>query len=253
MTKPIKYILEEKFLVTSADNDFKGNLRVSSLVNMFIQIAWHHAEELGLGINYLHQNHLAWVLSKLYLKIDSLPQWNDTLKLVTWPKGIHRLFYLRDLEVFNDAGHRIACATTEWLLIDTKTKMQKLQGPEEEIFSKNKDNHAIDGLVEDLSPLAVNSTSYLLKTSYSDIDLNRHLTTTRYIDWMFDTFNMDYHKMYQCNEVILNFIREVPYGVEVSANRISHSDKNCHEFEFTRKDEKQVLFRGRLQFKDSEG
>jgi medium-chain acyl-[acyl-carrier-protein] hydrolase len=252
MTNSSIYILEEEFLVTSAETDFKHCLRVSSLVNMFIQIAWHHAEELGFGIKYLHQNNLAWVLSRFHLKIDSLPHWNETLRLVTWPKGIHRLKYLRDLEVFNNTGNRIAYATSEWLLIDMKTKRPKLQGPDTEIFSKNKDKHAIENLIESLNPLTEDSTSILLKAYYSDIDLNQHLTTTRYIDWMFDTFELDFHKKYQCNEIILNFIREIPYGLDVLQNRLSESYKNIHKFEFVKNTDRQILFRGKIQFKDIE-
>jgi medium-chain acyl-[acyl-carrier-protein] hydrolase len=250
MTKPIKYILEEEFLVTSADTDFTLNLRVSSLVNMFIQIAWHHAEELGFGIKYLHQNNLAWVLSKLHLKIYSLPQWNDPIRLITWPKGIHRLFYLRDLEVFNKSGQLIACATSEWLLIDIKTKRPKLQGPDEEIFNKNRDKHAIEALTENLDPLKGDKNNFLLKAAYSDIDLNQHLTTTRYVDWMFDTFDMGFHKKHKCSSIILNFIREIPDGIDVSVNRISNFDKNCHDFEFIKNEDGQILFLGRLLFND---
>jgi medium-chain acyl-[acyl-carrier-protein] hydrolase len=250
MTQSIKYILEEEFLVTSAETDFKRKLKVSSLVNMYIQIAWHHAEELGFGIKYLHENNLAWVLSRLHLKINSLPEWNDTLKLITWPKGIHRLFYLRDLEVFNNSGNLIATATSEWLLIDTKTKRPKLQGPDEEIFSKNKDKHAIETLIKNLDPLSENSESFDLKPRYSDIDLNHHLTTTRYIDLMFDKFDLDFHTKNQCDELILNFMREITWSMEVSANCSSDPERNYHEFEFNNNNHKQILFRGNVQFKD---
>jgi medium-chain acyl-[acyl-carrier-protein] hydrolase len=252
MSKPIRSIFEEEFLVTSADSDFTHKLRVSSIVNMFIQIAWHHAEELGFGIKYLHQNNLAWVLSKLHLKINSLPHWNDPLKLITWPKGINRLYYLRDLEVFNKSGQLIACATSDWLLIDTKSKRPKLQGPDEAIFNLNKDKHAIEALTENLVPLAGYKNYYPLKAAYSDIDFNQHLTTTSYIDWMLNTFDMDYLLKYQCIELILNFIREIPYGIEVSVNRVSNFDKNIHDFEFIKHDGGQLLFLGRMLFNDAE-
>jgi medium-chain acyl-[acyl-carrier-protein] hydrolase len=252
MSKTIKHILEEDFLVTSADTDFARKLRISSLINMYIQIAWHHAEELGFGISYLHQNNLAWVLSKLHLKIDAYPEWNDTLKLVTWPKGINRLFYLRDLEVNTKSGKQVARATSEWLIIDTKTKRPKLKGPDNDVFNKNKDKHAIASLVENIDTLTGNFELFPLKISYSDIDLNQHLTTTRYIDWMFDTFEMDMHEKFHCTEVVLNFMREIPYGIEVSAKRNSCPDKNCHNFEIIKNNTEQTLFRGKIHFKSIE-
>jgi len=226
MTDEIKYILEEEFRVTSADTDFKRKLSVSSLTNMFIQIAWHHAEELGLGVEYLHKHGLAWVLLRLHLKIEELPEWNETLRLVTWPKGIRRLFYLRDFEVFGPKGNRIAYATSEWLLIDIFSKRPKLQAPDHEIFNMNKDRHAINSEIETLIAPEGCSGTFGFKIFYSDIDLNQHLTTTRYIDHVFNAFDMDFHKTHQCKEIILNFNHEISYGEEIKVTRIRFNEEN---------------------------
>jgi medium-chain acyl-[acyl-carrier-protein] hydrolase len=232
MPENIRYIWEEDFLVTSADTDFSRKLSISALTNMFIQIAWHHAEELGFGVKYLHENGLAWVLSRFHLKIESLPEWNDTVKMVTWPKGIRRLFYLRDLEIYDKQGNQIGLATSEWLLIDVKSKRPKLQGPDEGIFNKNKDKHAINTEVKNLSSPENIPQLLVSKPKYSDIDLNQHLTTTRYIEWMFDTFDMDFHNNYQCVEMILNFNREISFGEEVSINRLITNQNNQYFFCF---------------------
>jgi medium-chain acyl-[acyl-carrier-protein] hydrolase len=250
MKQPIKYILEEDFCVSSAETDFNYELKVSSLVNMFIQIAWRHAEELGFGIDYLHKNNLAWVLSKLHFKIETFPKWSDSIKLVTWPKGINRLFYLRDMEIYDKNGYCISYSTSEWLLIDTKSKRPKLQSSHEELFVKNKDKHAIGYQIENLKPLIGNASNFSFKAQYSDIDLNQHLTTTRYIDWMFDTFEMEFFKKNLCSEMVINFIREVPFGTEVSVYRVSFPEINCHEFEFVENASKHVLFRGKLYFRE---
>jgi hypothetical protein len=66
---------------------------------------------------------------------------------------------------------------------------------------------------------------------------------------MFDTFNMEFHNKAKCNELILNFIREIPYGEAVSIIKISDSENESYEFAFVKNDEKQILFRGRLIFK----
>lgn len=226
MTDEIKYILEEEFRVTSADTDFKRQLSVSSLTNMFIQIAWHHAEELGLGSGYLHKNNLAWVLSRLHIKIDCLPYWNETVKLITWPKGIRRLFYLRDLEVYNAQNQLIAYATSEWLLIDINSKRPKIQSPNNPIFDKNKDKHAINSEIETLTTPERETEVYNFTVQYSDIDLNQHLTTTRYIDQVFNTFDMDFHQVHQCKEMILNFNHEISFADDIKVAKIKPAEEN---------------------------
>lgn len=227
-----QYILEEEFKITSADTDFTRKLSVSALTNMFIQIAWHHAEELGFGVDYLHQNGLAWVLSRFHLKIDALPGWNNAIRLVTWPKGIRRLFYLRDLEVFDQQSNRIAYATSEWLLIDIKSKRPKLQDPDEAIFNKNKDKHAINTEVENLKFPNEPANKFHNQPLFSDIDLNQHLTTTRYIEWMFNTFDLDFHKNHQCKELVMNFNREISFGEEIIINRLELKENESFFFSF---------------------
>jgi len=247
MTENKQYILEEEFRITSADTDFTRKLSVSALTNIFIQIAWHHAEEIGFGIDYLHQNGLAWVLARFHLKIESLPNWNDTVRLVTWPKGIRRLFYLRDLEVFNQQGQRISYATSEWLLIDIKSKRPKLQGPDEAIFNKNKDKHAINTEVENLKSPDGPSDTFNNRPHYSDIDLNQHLTTTSYIDWMFDTFDLEFLQKFECKELVVNFIREISFGENISIDRFELEENNSYFF-ILQGDCDQANFKGIIKF-----
>ena len=101
------YIFENTFEATSRDADFSCNLRVGSLVNFFIQIAWKHAESLGWGLHDLSKHGFHWVLSRLKLEIDKIPVWPCELTIKTWPKGMNRLFYVRDAEIFNEAGEKI--------------------------------------------------------------------------------------------------------------------------------------------------
>lgn len=248
MQKNTPFIIEESMQVTSADTDFTKTLRSSSLINMLIQIAWHHAEKLGFGMEFLHTNGLVWMLSRMHLKINSKPFWNSHLQLQTWPKGIHRLFYLRDFEVSDKLNQTIAKATSEWLIIDLKTKRPKLYQPENNIFQENKNKHAIENNVPNLKTPSSEFAIYNNRVVYSDIDLNNHLTTVRYVDWMMDTFELEYLEKSLCEDIVINFIREVPFGTEVIIKRFELSPNKKYSFEFLSNDMTQIYFRGQLQF-----
>lgn len=248
MRKNTSLILEESTLVTSADTDFTKTLRSSSLVNMLIQIAWHHAEMLGFGMEFLHEHGLVWMLSRMHIKINCKPFWNSRLQLSTWPKGIHRLFYLRDFDVYDTSDQLVARATSEWLIIDIKARRPKLYQPENNIFQENKDKHAIETLVPNLKSLGSDFEAFNNKVFYSDIDLNNHLTTTRYIDWMMDTFDLEFLEKSICADLVINFIREVPFDTKVVIKRFKLSPNQNFLFEFQSTDEKQIFFRGQLHF-----
>ena len=246
-------ILHESALITSSDTDFTRNLKLSALVNMHIQIAWHHAEQLGFGFEFLHANDLIWMLSRFHLIIEAYPQWNEHLHLSTWPKGIRRLFYLRDFSTADESGNPVSKATSEWLIINRRAKRPKLYNPDNNIFRENLEKHAINGEVPVLTFDGKNKAEYSNKVVYSDIDLNQHLTTTRYIDWMMDCFEIDYFNNKYCNELVLNFIREIPFGEHAVIKKAELTDQpNRYVFEFTSTDGKTVFFRGLLGFAKKE-
>lgn len=241
-----KTILEEHFLVSSADVDFTRTLRLSSLTNFLIQAAWKHAEILGFGMDFLHSNQLVWVLSRLQIKLYNRPYWNNGIKVITWPKGIHRLFYLRDMEVQDNDGNCIAKATTQWLIVNMPTKRPKLYNPESNIFNENLDKHAIDNI--DLSVATPEGIyqEFNFSPRYSDIDLNQHLTTTSYIDWMMNSFEMEELKELSVKELKLNFLKEIPYGTAVKIQRKHTQKEKCYYFNYCSEDEKLKFFEAEL-------
>jgi medium-chain acyl-[acyl-carrier-protein] hydrolase len=238
-------VLNEEYLVTSADVDHTRKLKVSALVNMFIQIAWHHAEKLGFGTDFLHERGMVWVLSRLQLKLGWQSSWNEIIHASTWPKGIRRLFYLRDLLFTNQNGEEIVRGTSEWLMIDINARRPKLYQPENNVFKQNLDKHALAGEVEALEMPVSEPEIFERRVLYSDIDLNHHLTTVRYIDFMMDTFTPDFLASQPLKEIVLNFLHEIPYGTTFRIRRYNDK-KGCNFFEFVAPSDNIVYFKGKL-------
>jgi medium-chain acyl-[acyl-carrier-protein] hydrolase len=241
-------ILSEDTLVTSADTDFTRTLKPGALVNFHIQVAWHHAQNLGFGIDFLHENALVWMLSRMHIKIYCYPHWDEYIKLQSWPKGIRRLFYLRDFRFFDQQNNIISEATSEWLIINLASRRPKLYNPDHNIFQENTGKHALEGEVPVLSTPMSEADIFANKVVYSDVDLNQHLTTTRYVDWMFDCFDLDFLKQNPYSELVLNFIKEIPYGSKVEIRRFSPVNDSNYYFEFIGPENNLVFFRGMAGF-----
>jgi medium-chain acyl-[acyl-carrier-protein] hydrolase len=244
----MQYQLRENFRISSADADFQRKLKVSSLLNMLIQIAWKHAEEMGYGVDSMNQSGLAWMLSRMHLKIITLPLWSDNIKISTWPKGIRKLFYLRDFIGFDLAGNQLIAATSEWLMIDINSRRPKLKDPENPAFRVNENRHAIDSAVAVIDPSDFDTETYIHRARYSDIDLNKHLTATRYIDMMFDCFDLGFLEKNSCKELILNFMHEITFAESFTIQKHSLQSENVYQFEFSSHDRKSIYFRGQLTF-----
>lgn len=242
-----QYIFHKEFLVTSADVDFEGKAKVSALTNFLIQAAWRHAEHLGWGVDDLHKHNLAWVLSSMKIKILGYPEWRSKIKIETWPKGIDRLFYMRDFKVFDENGNILALGTSNWILIDIERRRPKVHKLDDEAILKNQGRHAIEEKIGAVNFDGQLDSTYDYITRYSDIDINQHLTTTRYVDIMFDGYPPEYIGKNRPKGITVNFIKEVKFGQRVTMFRSTGKD-NAVKFQLLTEDQEKPCFKAELVF-----
>lgn len=244
---PEQNIFENEFLISSADADYFQTLSYSGLINFLIQSAWKHAEILGFGTEFLHQNKLFWVLSRIFITIVKKPLWNNSLTVRTWPREIDRLFYLRDMEVIDASGELVAAATTRWLIVDIESKRPRLFRPDHPAFIVNSGKRALDK--DDLSiTFFTEDPEYFTRSAeFSDLDLNRHLTTTRYVDWMMDTFAIDYLEEHPVKNLQMNFMKEIPARTVVKITRTFDKENKTWYFRFSDESEAMQYFLGRME------
>jgi len=235
-----------KLSVTSADVVMHSRLRLGSLVNMLIQAAILNADNLGFGHQKMLSHNYFWVLNRLTLKIGKTLRWYDEIEVSTWPKGIKKLFYLRDFEV--KTGQNIVVkGTSSWLAIDPVSKRPgRVEYLETEYFDLLKKKH---GLAE--FPNKVDAVKdgevFKLTPQYYDFDMNKHVTSSRYIDWMMDTLSMEFHKDHYPKSLSINYLKESLPGESLRILRESSTD-SLYYFEGLNPDNNNPIFRGEIGF-----
>jgi medium-chain acyl-[acyl-carrier-protein] hydrolase len=235
------------FKITSADTDMQGRIRLGSLVNLFLQSAIDSADNLGFGFRGIRQQNLFWVLSRLTIEIDRPLIWYETVEVETWPKNVEKILYLRDFILRDRDGKITGRATSGWLAVDIVTKqLKKIDGINSEFFVRLKNRHAISSPPEKLFP-ADGDESFEIKTGYYDADLNKHVTTTRYVDWMMDTFPLQFHKDYYPKKMSLNIMKETMPGEFLKLIR-KESDNRVFNFEGINIDRTVNAFRACIEF-----
>jgi acyl-ACP thioesterase len=239
--------LYSRFKITTADTDMFSRVRAGALVNLLIQSAINSAESLGFGFGELKEQQLFWVLSRLTIEINNPLFLNHETEVETWPKTIDRLHYTRDFIVRDLEQNIIARATSGWLAIDRLTKKPKIiDGIHAEMFVHLKEKHGINESPEKLPPTG-EGDSFTVQSGYFDYDLNHHVTSTRYIDWMMDTFPTDFHSTNFPQKISINFMKETIPGDSIHIIRKNnHGLQYC--FEGTNLLHKSVAFRGKIDF-----
>ncbi|MBK7174982.1 MAG: hypothetical protein IPH84_17545 [Bacteroidales bacterium] len=243
--KPL--ILEIPFQITSADTDMEARLRPGALLNLLIQGAIQSAELLGLGFSNLRKEQLFWVLSRMHVEILRPMKWQETGKVETWPKDVDGLQYVRDFRIFDHNNEMVALATSVWLAIDFQSKRpRKYEGLDADLLDSLRLNHAIEERPEKLAGINEGSEQ-LIHPSYFDFDLNRHVTSTRYVDWMMDQLPVEFVSQFYPGKLTINYMKETRPGETI--NLRTQILENLASFEGFHHSTSQTSFRGKIEFR----
>lgn len=183
-----------------------GKLSTSFMFYQMQDIAWEHADKLGFGYDKLKVDQQFWVLSRLRVKITRRPDWGEDFTLETWSRGADRFFGYRDYFFTNKNGKNIIEATTSWLVLDLKTKrivnlteFENFPKYEESVFGENAKKVSSPKSDEDLTFTPV---------LFTEIDINQHFNTGRYLERIINSYDFEYHEKYELAEYEVNFLKE---------------------------------------------
>jgi medium-chain acyl-[acyl-carrier-protein] hydrolase len=198
----------ERLIIRSYDVDFHKLATAEAVCRLFLEAAWNHAEHLGFGYAALAAQSKLWVLSRLLVQIDSFPGWGQPVELTTWPRGINGVFALRDFELHADDGSRLAAGASSWLVLDATShrpqRVDKLLLP----IATPGTRAAVGREPLKLAELAAADSAYTAAVRYSDIDVNRHVNSARYIGWLLDSYPPDFLRRHRLQSLEVNYLGE---------------------------------------------
>ena len=203
-------IFERKYSVNVFNTDLTGRLSPGAVFNFFEDIAGRHAVELGWGRDNLMTNGFFWALSRMVVKVESLPMVWDDVTLRTWPRGTEAIFALRDLEMYDASGKRLAAASSSWVVVDYHTR--KAQRPDKTLSNLNNrfpEERALDTNARKVQPLPPGEHEMTrLKVKLDDIDVNRHVNNARYVHWAVNCYEPEFISNHTPDTIEVNYIAE---------------------------------------------
>lgn len=197
------------FVVEPFQEDYTGQLSWNNLGNFLLRVSSLHAEEHGFGFTYMKTHNRGWVLARLVIEMEHFPQTGEAYSISTWVNKIYGQFTDRQYRISGADGRTLGHAYSTWALIDYDTR-QPIR------LDSLPDGGFFNALLEEVVPIAPPSRSRakdatLLMTHkavFSDLDINGHVNSIRYLTLALDTFPKAWH---DANEV---FRAEFNYGLE---------------------------------------
>ena len=198
----------ERRLIESFDADIRGRLRPQTLLAYLLNSAWNHAKGTVYGYEELSARNLMWVLIKIQLIIKRLPKWGDQVEIETWGKRIEKLYALRDFAVSLASGEKMISATSSWMVLDKTSGRPQRFHLKTDGFPWKPGREEIETNLQKVPELHSGKKIANFRVQFSDIDVNRHVNSTRYLQWMIDSHSQKHLEEAELKAVELSFLAE---------------------------------------------
>jgi len=122
---------------------------------------------------------------------------------------------MREFEIVDSHGVQRAGGSSAWLVLDLRTRkpqrvdkmLDRFQGLPQRLAVAEEPCRLNGPLLSPDGPVGV--------VRYSDIDVNRHANSARYIAWLLDSYPLVFHDCHNLESLELNYVSETTAGAAV--------------------------------------
>ncbi len=243
-------VWKEKRAVESYDVDLCGRLRPHILLSYLLNAAWNHVKGTRYGYAELSARNLMWVLIKFQMVISTQPKWQDQLSIETWGKGNRRLYALRDFRVSAPSGATLVSATSSWLILDRTTGRPQRFDAKIDGFPWQTQKEEMETNLEKVAELQGGREVAGFRVHFSDIDVNRHVGSAKYLQWFMDSHSLEQLEKATPQAIELSFLTEAILDDEVRV--ISEQRNESERCSLRRANDSKELCRAWIKWRRAE-
>ena len=190
--------------------DFSHHLFMGNLGNHLLNAADFHSNERGYGMHYLNTIQRTWVLSRLTIEMNEMPIAYERFRVDTWVDAVVRFFTSRNFRISKD-NRVIGYGKSIWAMIDTETRqpVDILKVDNQTILKYIETNY--DNPIKKSSRVKLDNNLILQKSiiaNYSDVDINGHVNSIKYIEHILDLFPLEWYKQHTIRKFDIAYITE---------------------------------------------
>lgn len=196
--------------------DFAGRLFIGHLGNHLLNAADFHSTDRGFGMHYLMTINRSWVLSRLAIEMDELPEQYSKFTVETWVESAMRYFTSRNFRVVDtESGKVYGYGRSIWAMIDTESRQPT------DIFAI--DNGAINQWIVADKECPIDKGGRVkmgdeaqpvrtIDTYYNDVDINGHVNSVKYIEHVLDLWSLEWYKEHSVKRFEIAYVAEAHAG-----------------------------------------
>lgn len=213
--------------------DYAGRLFMSHLGNQLINAADFHSNDRGFGMLYLNTIHKTWVLSRLSIELDEMPPAYAKFNVETWVESAMRFFTNRNFRISasptpnpSPAGRGeervFGYGRSVWAMIDTETRqpadLLAINEGALTDYVAGDEEHIPECPIAKPSRVKMTDKAELVRVvpvAYSDIDMNGHVNSIKYIEHALDLWDMTWYQQHRLRRLDIAYVSESHLGDEL--------------------------------------
>lgn len=208
-----------EFLAEPFHCDFSQRLFMGHMGNHMLNAADYHSSARGFGMKYLMTIKRSWVLSRLAIEMDEMPQMYTKFNVETWVESAMRFFTSRNFRVVDDEGKVYGYGRSIWAMIDTESRQPT------DIFAI--DNGAINNWIVNDKECPIDKGGRVkmddsaqlvatVETKYNDVDINGHINSVKYIEHVLDLWPIEWYREHGVRRFEIAYVAEAHAGDQLA-------------------------------------
>jgi acyl-ACP thioesterase len=156
--------------------------------------------------------------------------------------------------MYDEAGNRIAGASTSWVIVDYNTR--KAQRPDKALSNLNlqfPEAKALDTNARKVPSLPPGDHRLTrLKVKIDDIDVNRHVNNARYVHWAVNCYDPEFISLHTPDTIEANYLLEGHHDEMINIlTAPCEGEENAYIHSVTRESDGAELCRLRMSWKEN--
>ncbi|MDR1259332.1 MAG: acyl-[acyl-carrier-protein] thioesterase [Tannerellaceae bacterium] len=203
------------FNVDSDLVDFRRRITIPVVGAQLLHAATIHAASRGFGYNDMQRRGAAWVLSRLAVEMSATPELSEDITIYTWIESAAGMFTHRCFELTSATRGVFGYARSIWAAISLETRRPT------PLDTEGLGVYYLDRPCPIAKPGKIPPVENLVagepyRVRYSDLDINGHLNSIRYMEHLLDRFDLDLFAQKDISRFEIAYMAEGRYGMDLT-------------------------------------
>ncbi|MDF7637201.1 thioesterase [Leuconostocaceae bacterium ESL0958] len=212
--------------------DQSRKLSLPMAFNLAILCSRRQGEALGVGQAATEPLGVGWVILQYDVTVHRRPNIEEKIRIQTFSEEWAAYFASRTFRFLDEAGEVLIEMQSLWAMIDLdKRRMMRLL--EDLVLpyggqwvKRLKKLKTVDKIKT--TPLDFEKH---YQVRYFDIDGNRHVNNSKYVEWMLDVLPAEFLKQHEIQTLTIRYENEVGYGHQVASQAVLQDNETKHRIE----------------------